>query len=123
MTTGKDRGNDLIQVGESVATRHQALSGYGGSNIPSEFVDPTRPVRTVGTMAIASAAVARRNDPANPGLFVCGLCGRDFTAKHNYKNHLNSHYSVRPFHCEKCGEDFGTLHVMRRHQGKCNASI
>ncbi|KAJ7816128.1 hypothetical protein B0H14DRAFT_1397108 [Mycena olivaceomarginata] len=96
---------------------------HAGSNIPSESVGPTRPVRPVGTMAIVSAAVARRKDPANPGPFVCKHCRRDFTAKHNYKNHLNSHYSVRPFLCEKCGQDFGTSHVLRRHQGKCNAPI
>ncbi|KAJ7471438.1 hypothetical protein B0H11DRAFT_1369017 [Mycena galericulata] len=79
----------------------------------------SQPVRTVATAATRRAAAARRRDPSKPGAFVCEVCGQDLTAKHNYKNHMNSHNSVKPFGCGKCGQRFGTQHVLKRHEPKC----
>ncbi|KAJ7828012.1 hypothetical protein B0H13DRAFT_1521365, partial [Mycena leptocephala] len=75
----------------------------------------------VATDATIRAAVARRKDPSKPGAFVCELCKHNFTTKHNYKNHINSHNSVKPFQCTKCQQSFGTQHVLRRHQTKCKS--
>jgi len=44
---------------------------------------PPRPV--VASPAQVSAANRRRTNPS-PGRFVCGLCPRDFTAKHNLQS-------------------------------------
>ncbi|KAJ7812335.1 hypothetical protein B0H13DRAFT_1469892, partial [Mycena leptocephala] len=55
----------------------------------------------------------------NPGAFVCETCGADFTAKHNLRNHQNSHNSVKIFKCQGCGQSFATSHVLKRHTRRC----
>ncbi|KAJ7036304.1 hypothetical protein C8F04DRAFT_483801 [Mycena alexandri] len=77
-----------------------------------------RPV--VATLATRRAAKFRRKKDAP---FVCRFCSADFTAKHNLKNHLNSHDSVKNFMCDKCFESFGTAHVLRRHVKKCKKRL
>ncbi|KAJ7018819.1 hypothetical protein C8F04DRAFT_1150029 [Mycena alexandri] len=64
-------------------------------------------------------AASLRHDRSKRGKFVCPLCGSEFTAKHNLKNHVNSHDSTKEFKCEDCGQSFGTAHVLKRHRDKC----
>ncbi|KAJ7757728.1 hypothetical protein DFH07DRAFT_458255 [Mycena maculata] len=78
-------------------------------------------IRPVATDATRRASTARRKDPSKRGAFICELCGHDFTAKHNYQNHMNSHNSVKPFQCEKCSQRFVTQHVLKRHDPKCSS--
>ncbi|KAJ7767120.1 hypothetical protein B0H16DRAFT_351141 [Mycena metata] len=47
--------------------------------------------RTAVTDATVIASKNRRREPTKRGKFICNLCGSDFTAKHNLKNHVNSH--------------------------------
>ncbi|KAJ7888832.1 hypothetical protein B0H13DRAFT_2041903 [Mycena leptocephala] len=77
-----------------------------------------RPV--VATVAGRRASAARRKDKNNPGAFVCDICNADFTAKHNLRNHMNSHNLIKTFVCGICGESFGTKHTMKRHERKCS---
>ncbi|KAJ7227503.1 hypothetical protein GGX14DRAFT_556052 [Mycena pura] len=56
--------------------------------------------RAVGSPAGHRAAKNRRKDQTMPGVFVCEVCGADFTAKHNLRNHMNSHESVKEFRCD-----------------------
>ncbi|KAJ7755503.1 hypothetical protein B0H16DRAFT_1540649 [Mycena metata] len=72
--------------------------------------------RVVATPATRRAAKFRRKKAAS---FLCRVCGADFTAKHNLKNHLNSHDSIKDFMCDQCSQRFGTAHVLRRHLKKC----
>ncbi|KAJ7168590.1 hypothetical protein C8R46DRAFT_237399 [Mycena filopes] len=74
---------------------------------------------SVTTEASRKAAYARRKHKDQRGAFVCDDCGRDFTAKHNLKNHKNSHDSIKRFACDLCGSFFGTKHVLKRHASKC----
>ncbi|KAJ7168592.1 hypothetical protein C8R46DRAFT_237439 [Mycena filopes] len=80
-------------------------------------------LRPVATEATVRASRERRKNPTEVGKFVCPECGNDFTAKHNLKNHMNSHNGVKPFICEDCGQSFGTAHVLKRHQPKCKAVV
>ncbi|KAJ7227485.1 hypothetical protein GGX14DRAFT_630139 [Mycena pura] len=75
--------------------------------------------RAVGSPAGRRAAKNRRKDQTMPGAFICKVCNADFTAKHNLRNHMNSHGSVKEFRCDTCGQSFGTSHVLKRHEGKC----
>ncbi|KAJ6561889.1 hypothetical protein B0H19DRAFT_89537 [Mycena capillaripes] len=74
---------------------------------------------SVATHATRRAATARRNDPTKRGAFLCRICGHDFTAMHNLKNHLNSHASRKNYKCGGCGVSFGTAHVLKRHKRTC----
>ncbi|KAJ7613966.1 hypothetical protein FB45DRAFT_937567 [Roridomyces roridus] len=81
----------------------------------------SQPIRSqVGTDATVRASTARRKDPSKIGDFICSVCGHDFTAKHNLKNHMNSHRDIKNFECG-CGERFGTAHVLKRHRSKCSS--
>ncbi|KAJ7767124.1 hypothetical protein B0H16DRAFT_351354 [Mycena metata] len=76
--------------------------------------------RVVATPATRRAAKFRRKKAAS---FVCMVCGADFTANHNLKNHLNSHRSIKGFRCDQCAQCFGTAHVLRRHLKKCKKRL
>ncbi|KAJ7649655.1 hypothetical protein FB45DRAFT_885532 [Roridomyces roridus] len=95
-------------------------------DIKTEPQDPPVPSGSilrplVGTAGTLRASRARRKDPSRRGAFVCELCGHDFTAKHNLRNHMNSHNDVKKYECTNCGERFGTSHVLKRHSAKCEA--
>ncbi|KAJ7148451.1 hypothetical protein C8R43DRAFT_518747 [Mycena crocata] len=73
----------------------------------------------VGSKAGRKAAHNRRKDKTKRGAHVCEYCDADFTAKHNLKNHINSHKLEKAFVCDMCLESFGTKHVLTRHQNCC----
>ncbi|KIK04886.1 hypothetical protein K443DRAFT_645274, partial [Laccaria amethystina LaAM-08-1] len=75
----------------------------------------------VATLEQVSAANRRRTN-AVPGRFVCHLCPQNFTAKHNLKNHINSHFQKKTHRCmDGCGSTFGTRSAFIRHRKKCKA--
>ncbi|KAF8176707.1 hypothetical protein K438DRAFT_73948 [Mycena galopus ATCC 62051] len=74
--------------------------------------------RIVSTEAGRRASKIRRKGAAR---FFCEICPSDFTAKHNLRNHMKSHESIKDFLCDMCGRGFGTKHVLERHKPKCNS--
>ncbi|KIK04889.1 hypothetical protein K443DRAFT_92175 [Laccaria amethystina LaAM-08-1] len=75
----------------------------------------------VATLEQVSAANRRRRT-AVPGRFACHLCSQDFTAKHNLRNHINSHFQKKTHRCTGgCGNSFGTRSAFIRHRKKCKA--
>ncbi|KAJ7081824.1 hypothetical protein B0H15DRAFT_447094 [Mycena belliarum] len=101
--------------------------GHGGLDSSSAWDHPGRLANqstglhksAVSTEAGRTAATARRKNPTIPGAFVCDLCGDDFTAKHNLKNHKDSHMGRKTHSCPMCDKCFGTSGVQKRHQRKC----
>ncbi|KIJ98846.1 hypothetical protein K443DRAFT_103299 [Laccaria amethystina LaAM-08-1] len=81
---------------------------------------PPQPVVTSPRQV--SAANRRRTNPS-PGRFVCGLCPRDFTAKHNLQNHINSHLKKKDHKCGSCGKSFATRSSLNRHSKKCRVGV
>ncbi|KAK7471055.1 hypothetical protein VKT23_002470 [Stygiomarasmius scandens] len=71
--------------------------------------------QAVASKALVDASRRRRKNPKEKGRHACEMCGQDFTAGHNLKNHMNSHMGRRPFPCEHCDGRFGTAHVLKRH--------
>lgn len=68
------------------------------------------------------AAANRRRKNTVPGRFVCNLCPQNFTAKHNLKNHINSHFQKKNHRCTAgCGSSFGTRSSLNRHRKKCKS--
>ncbi|KAJ7712538.1 hypothetical protein B0H16DRAFT_562315 [Mycena metata] len=94
--------------GSSLSASEREIHGQDRQDTPYRH--------SVATPATVRAAKFRRKKHA---VFVCHLCGRDFTAKHNLQNHINSHNSVKKHRCEHCGQSFGTAHVLRRHMKTC----
>ncbi|KAJ6561893.1 hypothetical protein B0H19DRAFT_1142954 [Mycena capillaripes] len=96
-----------------------ASSSTEGGSSPSD--EPIKKLDNfkVATKAACLAAAHRRKDKKRRAPHVCGICGPDFTAKHNLRHHIDSHNSVRPFKCGKCTLRFGTKHTMTRHERKC----
>ncbi|KAJ7202266.1 hypothetical protein C8J57DRAFT_403933 [Mycena rebaudengoi] len=83
-------------------------------------LEPTSPVQhaVVGSVAGTQAASRpRKNKPS----FRCKFeaCSATFTSKHNLKNHMNSHYGIRPYGCPKCDATFTTPAVKSRHFKSC----
>ncbi|KAL0575490.1 hypothetical protein V5O48_006475, partial [Marasmius crinis-equi] len=74
-----------------------------------------RKVCAVGSAAITSASRRRRTKSV---AHKCHYCNSTFTARHNLKNHVNSHLGIRPHICQRCGRRFGTKHVLTRHEKK-----
>jgi len=51
--------------------------------------------------------------------FVCGLCGKPFHCKINYKGHMNMHSGAKPYTCNKCGKAFAYQQSKHAHQKLC----
>ncbi|KAK7460376.1 hypothetical protein VKT23_009099 [Stygiomarasmius scandens] len=58
-----------------------------------------------------------------PGQYVCELCGDDFTAAHNLKNHVNSHNGIKPHACEQCKYRSCTSFTLKRHVLKKHGGV
>ncbi|KAJ7613942.1 hypothetical protein FB45DRAFT_1008759 [Roridomyces roridus] len=110
--------------------QHRKVDGQGQADDASGIWDgqmslegpaTSQPIRAqVVTDATVRASTSRRKDPSKIGDFICGVCGYDFTAKHNLTNHMNSHLDIKNFKCG-CGQRFGTAHVLKRHRSKCSS--
>ncbi|KAJ7888831.1 hypothetical protein B0H13DRAFT_2041888 [Mycena leptocephala] len=72
--------------------------------------------RQVSSPAGVHAANLRRKKDVQ---FYCKYCSAGFTAKHNLRNHLNSHEGKRPHACVLCNASFTTRGVRRRHEKTC----
>ncbi|KIJ99417.1 hypothetical protein K443DRAFT_172262 [Laccaria amethystina LaAM-08-1] len=84
--------------------------------------DAELPARAVVASPEHVSAANRRRTNAVPGRFVCNLCPQDFTAKHNLKNHINSHFQIKAHRClGGCGKSFGTKSSLNRHRKSCKA--
>ncbi|KIJ98853.1 hypothetical protein K443DRAFT_680431, partial [Laccaria amethystina LaAM-08-1] len=82
----------------------------------------TEPPRAVVASPEQISASNRRRTNAVPGRFCCHLCPQNFTAKHNLKNHINSHFQKRAHRClGGCGNNFGTKSSLNRHRKRCKA--
>ncbi|EDR06502.1 uncharacterized protein LACBIDRAFT_299955 [Laccaria bicolor S238N-H82] len=89
--------------------------------VPEAGVTEPPPRVVVATLEQVSAANRRRRK-AVPGRFVCEFCPQDFTAKHNLRNHINSHFQRKTHRCTGgCGNTFGTRSAFIRHRKKCKA--
>ncbi|KAJ6545028.1 hypothetical protein DFH09DRAFT_1172496 [Mycena vulgaris] len=108
-----DGGDNPFSTRGHIDSQDDQSSQAASVHLSSEFR------AAVGTDATRRAATRRRKDPNKRGPFVCKICGNDFTAKHNLKNHTNSHNSVKEHPCPKCHQFFGTSHVRDRHKLKC----
>ncbi|KAJ7679171.1 hypothetical protein DFH06DRAFT_506255 [Mycena polygramma] len=93
-----------------------SLAGQDRQTQPPEFR------HSIATDATRRAAAARRKDPNKRGAFVCPHCYHDFTAMHNLKNHLKSHFSDKQYKCGQCNQAFVTAHVLKRHKRTCKAA-
>ncbi|KAJ7814182.1 hypothetical protein B0H13DRAFT_461703 [Mycena leptocephala] len=83
----------------------QAEDGAGLPNLPQ-----------VASPAGVHAGNLRRKKEVQ---FYCKYCSAGFTAKHNLRNHLNSHEGKRPHVCVSCSVSFTTRGVRRRHEKTC----
>ncbi|KAF8657556.1 hypothetical protein AX16_002193 [Volvariella volvacea WC 439] len=59
----------------------------------------------VGSPAMTEAA-RRRRSSGSVAQFVCDSCGKDFTAKHNLKHHMNAHNNLK-VPCPNCRSNPG----------------
>ncbi|KAJ7679078.1 hypothetical protein DFH06DRAFT_504972 [Mycena polygramma] len=92
------------------------------SSPSSDQTQPSNFRHSIATAAVRRAAAARRKDPNKRGAFVCQYCCHDFTAMHNLKNHLKSHFSDKQHKCGLCDQAFVTAHVLKRHKRTCKAA-
>ncbi|KAI5895902.1 uncharacterized protein SCHCODRAFT_02620554 [Schizophyllum commune H4-8] len=102
-----------------------STASMGAYHIPPSPSDATRgldqtigPRRDVGSEAQAAASHQRRH-PENVGesKFRCDMCGRTFTRKHNYNDHLLRHANQKQFACDtpSCASRFNTNGDLKSH--------
>ncbi|KAH8806714.1 hypothetical protein DL96DRAFT_1717683 [Flagelloscypha sp. PMI_526] len=111
---------------------HYDVNGPSLSSSPADYSTATfiaSPYDTVswppGEVSLATRSVqeAARRRRKRPATFRCELCPTDFTAKHSFENHMNSHRNIRPHKCKLgCGKSFATAQVLRRHEPKCKGT-
>ncbi|KAJ7476165.1 hypothetical protein FB451DRAFT_1246049 [Mycena latifolia] len=107
----------------SGATRGSEPPTYSGDenltsdNASSAASTSKKPlIHTVGSEAVTRASHLRRKAE---GKYICDICGKTFTAKHNLRNHHNAHNGVKEFSCDVCHKHFSTMHTMKRHRKRC----
>ncbi|KAL0564035.1 hypothetical protein V5O48_018023 [Marasmius crinis-equi] len=98
-------------------TPDEALSGVtthesGANTSPISDVNKAMPFREV---VCFNDSIKRRKRPA---LFSCSQpgCSASFTARHNLRNHTNSHMGLKLHKCRFCNKGFNTSHDLDRHQ-------
>jgi hypothetical protein len=77
---------------------------------------------TVTTAATEAAALGRRKSNKDQKMYVCGVCGKELTAKHNLQRHEKAHYGIKDFKCEWCDRALTTSADLKRHQKTCKAN-
>ncbi|CAK5268266.1 unnamed protein product [Mycena citricolor] len=125
-TRSRNRDSSLgVFRAASSSTASESIDGQTVGGSQSEFQVVTAPPspgrkfkKEVASTKIRSASAARR---MNKAVFNCTVpgCPSTFTARHNLKNHMNSHQNNRPFVCPGCSFSFTTQGVMNRHVKKC----
>ncbi|KIJ98025.1 hypothetical protein K443DRAFT_681074 [Laccaria amethystina LaAM-08-1] len=117
-------GHQQMPVAENTAL-HNDLNFMGGYYGTGEWVlqerrapPPQKPVRERVASVQTTDFAKRRRKQSGHGQFECQWCGADFTAKHNLKHHINSHFQVKKHHCV-CGNSFGTRYSLKRHGKVC----
>ncbi|KAK7464297.1 hypothetical protein VKT23_006464 [Stygiomarasmius scandens] len=90
-------------------------AGAWGLNVNSAAVQPQISNWQVATKRVKRCALLKRK---TTGRYFCEFCPADFTARHNLKNHLNSHIGRRPFSCVQCSYRSGTSCTLKRHVSK-----
>ncbi|KAK7464299.1 hypothetical protein VKT23_006466 [Stygiomarasmius scandens] len=75
---------------------------------------------SVATEKVKKCALSKRKIT---GQYFCKFCSADFTARHNLKNHLNSHIGFRPFPCMWCSYRSGASCTLKRHMSKKHGEV
>lgn len=57
-----------------------------------------------------------KEDEDKKNFFVCDTCGKEFTKRYKYKEHLVIHSDVRKFLCNQCGCSFKTKTSLSIHE-------
>lgn len=50
--------------------------------------------------------IVKKEKEAKQEIYKCETCGKEFTKRYKYKEHLAVHSDVRPFLCGQCGQAF-----------------
>ena len=62
-----------------------------------------------------------KHTPDNMKKYQCQICGKGFSVRGNYEDHMNIHTGDKPFKCKYCSECFASKgnHAMheRKHLG------
>ncbi|KAF7374595.1 WD40 containing domain protein [Mycena sanguinolenta] len=114
-----DIGRPTSRLGEDFTQKLRLQDGPTSLTPPTQSdISPSegesgrfRPI--VSTEAQRRAAAARRKRAPR---FFCEICGAGFTARHNLRNHLNAHNSIKDFGCVSGGRGFSTEHVLKRER-------
>lgn len=63
-------------------------------------------VRNYSNKSAANYPLPKESPEKEKNPYVCNICGKDYTLKHNLKRHIASHSGVKPFPCKVCGKYF-----------------
>ncbi|KAI8377783.1 uncharacterized protein BYT42DRAFT_496899 [Radiomyces spectabilis] len=47
--------------------------------------------------------------------FICHLCDRPFSRKHDLHRHVRVHTGAKPYQCPCCQKSFGRTDALKRH--------
>ncbi|KIK00704.1 hypothetical protein K443DRAFT_99867, partial [Laccaria amethystina LaAM-08-1] len=99
----------------------------GPSSPYNEVTDGVNNAETFRQIVASEELVAASNNrrKTGTGRFPCTLCPANFTANHNLRSHLDSHYGKKNHHCvpEGCGSSFATKSSLNRQRKKCKKGM
>ncbi|KAG9224502.1 hypothetical protein CCMSSC00406_0002347 [Pleurotus cornucopiae] len=75
---------------------------------------PSTPI--AGSLVNTKDVSLRERRRPGEARFSCTFCPSVFTAKHNYKYHMQAHRGERPHSCDICGTLFGRWSDLKRHK-------
>lgn len=58
----------------------------------------------------------KEEDEGKSGVYVCETCGKEFTKRYKYKDHIIIHSDIRKFLCNQCGAAFKTKTSLTIHE-------
>ena len=71
--------------------------------------------KTESQRSVASNSPEKKSSDKEKSVHICKVCDKQFLGLRQYKNHLTSHDTSRPFQCEKCGIRCKRLAHLKNH--------
>jgi len=103
---------------------HRYIARFHGDN--GDLIGETPCPFSECDKLFSSAGALRRHIKRihqNNYAFRCGVCGKGFNEKRDFKLHVDTHSGVKNYKCPHCGRPYSQSGSMHRHARKCQGQL